>query len=672
MNAVDHRRIALPDRRRDGAGAGAASLDWHASARAALLRARTEAGHWEGRLSTSALSTATAVIALATVLRHDSGVVAHPSTASRHDSGVVAHVDLAALVARGAAWLAAHANTDGGWGDTPDSRSNISTTALAWGALNVAPATPAIDAAARKAEAWLTYVAGGVDGGSLRRALDGRYGSDRTFSVPILTALAIAGRLRSWRHVAQLPFELAAAPHQLFASLRLPVVSYALPALIAIGQVRHQMRPTRNPATWLARTATRRRTLATLRAIQPTTGGFLEATPLTSFVVMSLAALDRSAGDATFRLRPPQLRGDANAEAVIREGVAFLAASVRDDGSWPIDTNLATWATTLSIEALAAGGPLTSWLDDAERATLLDWILGQQYRVEHPYTHAAPGGWAWTDLAGGVPDADDTAGALLALAHLSGPVGSTSDARVRDAAEAGVGWLLDLQNRDGGMPTFCRGWTGLPFDRSGPELTAHAVRAWCAWRPHLASPVGPRIGPALERASRYLDRVQHGDGAFAPLWFGNEAAPGEVNLTYGTAKVLPALHALADAGIDGAAGMADRAARWLAAAQRPDGGWSGCVGSPADGDPRPSIEETAQAVAALAAHAGRDRAADLVPVRRGLAWLRTATQDGCHFPAAPIGLYFARLWYSEALYPLIFTVAAIQSAERVLGRDGGQ
>jgi hypothetical protein len=74
-------------------------------------------------------------------------------------------------------------------------------------------------------------------------------------------------------------------------------------------------------------------------------------------------------------------------------------------------------------------------------------------------------------------------------------------------------------------------------------------------------------------------------------------------------------------------------------------------------------------VAALAAHAGRDGAADLVPVRRGLAWLRTATQEGCHFPAAAIGLYFARLWYSEALYPQIFTVAAIQAAERVLGGE---
>ncbi len=648
--------VALSARRAAGTGPGAGAVDWHAAARAALLRARTDDGHWEGRLSTSALSTAAAVIAVATA-------------AQREDSGVVAYSD---LIDRGAAWLAAHANRDGGWGDTPESLSNIATTALAWGALHVAPQTPAIEAAVRQAEAWLTFVAGGLDAGSLRRALDVRYGTDRTFSVPILTALAIAGRLPSWRTVAQLPFELAAAPHQLFATLRLPVVSYALPALIAIGQVRHQMRPTRNPMAWLARTATRRATLKTLRAIQPTTGGFLEATPLTSFVVMSLAALGRPTDDASFRLVPPRLADDADTRAVIRDGVAFLAASVREDGSWPIDTNLATWATTLSIEALAAGGPLTAWLDEDERDRLLDWILGQQYRVEHPYTHAAPGGWAWTDLAGGVPDADDTAGALLALAHLRGPLGdSPTDARVREAATAAVTWLLDLQNRDGGMPTFCRGWTGLPFDRSGPELTAHAIRAWCVWRPHQPADVTRRIDTALADAARYLARVQHGDGAFEPLWFGNEAAPGEVNLTYGTAKVLPALDALDAAGVAGASVMAARAARWIAAAQRPDGGWSGAVGSTsgADSDLAPSIEETAQAVAALAAHAACDRDADLVSVRRGLAWLRTATDDGRHFPAAPIGLYFARLWYSESLYPLIFTVGAVQAAERVLGID---
>jgi squalene-hopene/tetraprenyl-beta-curcumene cyclase len=37
------------------------------------------------------------------------------------------------------------------------------------------------------------------------------------------------------------------------------------------------------------------------------------------------------------------------------------------------------------------------------------------------------------------------------------------------------------------------------------------------------------------------------------------------------------------------------------------------------------------------------------------------TRDGERFPAAPIGLYFARLWYSEALYPLLFTVSSLRA-----------
>ena len=131
--------------------------------------------------------------------------------------------------------------------------------------------------------------------------------------------------------------------------------------------------------------------------LQPENGGFLEATPLTSFVTMSLAAMG------------------LHDHVVARRGADFLRASVRADGSWAIDTNLATWVTTLAIKALA---PQAGVLTPEQRLTLREWLLGQQYRVEHPYTHAAPGGWAWTDLPGGVPDADDTPGALLALLAL--------------------------------------------------------------------------------------------------------------------------------------------------------------------------------------------------------------------------------------------------------------
>ena len=144
---------------------------------------------------------------------------------------------------------------------------------------------------------------------------------------------------------------------------------------------------------------------------------------------------------------------------------------MRPDGCWPIDTNLATWVTTLSINALAHNPEFRTIMPADERTKLREWLLGQQYRDEHPYTLADAGGWAWTDLPGGVPDADDTPGALLALRNL----GDVDD-RTRDAAAAGVRWLLGLQNADGGIPTFCRGWGKLPFDRSSPDLTGHTLR----------------------------------------------------------------------------------------------------------------------------------------------------------------------------------------------------
>ena len=82
-------------------------------ARDDLLNARV-AGHWVGQLSTSALSTATAVSALALVERDNRSAV-RPSPE---------------LIDRGLAWLAGHQNDDGGWGDTDKSYSNVATTML--------------------------------------------------------------------------------------------------------------------------------------------------------------------------------------------------------------------------------------------------------------------------------------------------------------------------------------------------------------------------------------------------------------------------------------------------------------------------------------------------------------------------------------------------------------
>ena len=45
-------------------------------------------------------------------------------------------------------------------------------------------------------------------------------------------------------------------------------------------------------------------------------------------------------------------------------------------------------------------------------------------------------------------------------------------------------------------------------------------------------------------------------------------------------------------------------------------------------------------------------------------WLVEAVESGRFREPSPIGFYFAKLWYYEKLYPLIFTVAALGRAQR--------
>lgn len=570
----------------------------------ALLAQLGEAGHWTGELSSSALSTAVATIALGELDRR------------------AGTADNESLVEAGLRWLAGNANADGGWGDTIRSRSNRSTTALVWAAFGAARADEPHRAVVQRAEAWISRAAGSLD--QLVPAIEAGYGKDRTFSVPIVMTLALSGRLGAdgWRRVRPLPFELAMFPRAWFGALQLPVVSYALPALIAIGQTIHHHAPSSNPIARTVRNAARQRTLRVLEQLQPPNGGFLEATPLTAFVTMSLASMG------------------LGRNIVARRGAEFLRNSIRPDGSWPIDTNLATWVTTLSVKALASQPDA---LPTAQKQRLREWLLGQQFQTVHPYTGAAPGGWAWTDLPGGVPDADDTAGALLALRQLGEP-----DPATLQAAEAGVRWLLDLQNRDGGVPTFCRGWGTLPFDRSTPELSAHALRAWVAWRPLLDPALARRVDAALPRVFRFLRRSQRADGAWIPLWFGNEHAAGHENPVYGTAQVLIALNELGRRGVAVDDDLRRAAAAFLVRMQNADGGWGGGQDCPV------SIEETALAVEALAEVP--EQAAALA---RGREKLLQLTAEEAWRSASPIGLYFARLWYFERLYPLIFATSAL-------------
>ena len=151
------------------------------------------------------------------------------------------------------------------------------------------------------------------------------------------------------------------------------------------------------------------------------------------------------------------------------------------------------------------------------------------------------------------------------------------------------------------------------------------------------------------------------DGSWVPLWFGNQWNNGEENPLYGTARVVAAL-----AQIPHSVEL-ERGVAWLVKAQQQDGGWSG--GSSG----KPSIEETALAIEALAeslnAIVNADlRAAAINSTRRGTEWLLARVESGEWRQPSPIGFYFAKLWYYERLYPMIFTVGALN---RVRGVHSG-
>ena len=177
------------------------------------------------------------------------------------------------------------------------------------------------------------------------------------------------------------------------------------------------------------------------------------------------------------------------------------------------------------------------------------------------------------------------------------------------------------------------------------------LRAVGAWRDFPWSDSTPNpFTRAVARGFRYLARHQHPDGSWLPLWFGNQHAPNDENPTYGTARVLAAYRDLDMMNTE----PARRGVAWLLSAQNTDGGWGGTVGVPS------SIEETALAVEVLLdAGPGAEAA-----VNKGLAWLVEQVEaGGLHHPT-PIGFYFAKLWYFEKLYPIIFTVAALGRARR--------
>ncbi|MBR4276403.1 MAG: squalene--hopene cyclase [Prevotella sp.] len=557
-----------------------------------LLSMRREDGMWEGHLSSSAISTSVSIFALS----------------------VIDHEEYQKEIERGMQWLKQTMKPEGAWGDSIESPVNMTATLLSYTALSHLHQVP--DATKR----YIRETLGWKDEAQLIDGVLAYYGKDLTFSVPILMMCALAGVISNWKRIPPFPFELAVLPQSTFRFLNLPVVSYAIPALIAVGILQNRRRKTLfSPVRELFVP----KALRVLTTLQPEDGGFLEAAPLTAFVSMCMA-------EAGLKEHP-----------VTHRCAQFLRSSLRQDGAWPIDTNLAGWVTSLSSRAIG------DMLSDTERKSLSDTIRQNATKQRHPFTGAPAGGWGWTNLSGSVPDGDDTSGALVALHSLL-------KGQYVPEVGAGIDWLIKLQNRDGGMPTFCRGWGKLPFDRSTPDITAHAILAMSLWCDVLPDSQQSRCRKSIARMKSWLAKTMMDEGSWNPLWFGDQEATSqfrveglefkvEANPVYGAATIIDYMKT---AGITLTLAPKD----FLLKCQNPDGGWGGNRGVPS------KVTLTAKAIGALRHFRPETDEA----IRRAVDYLYARYETGTLYSREPIGLYFSRLWYSEDLYNPIYILTALR------------
>lgn len=563
-------------------------------------------GYWTGRLSGSALSTAVAIVALK----------------------ISNFEEVRQRIRSGYNWLLENINDDGGFGDTPESVSNVSTTLLCYSAISYCQVTGNATNTLGRMEGWLATRGIALEPHNITRSILKFYGKDLTFSVPILSMLHLAGVIpsSSLKEIPGLPFELTLLPRSLYSLFNLRVVSYALPALIGVGIYLHTQRKRGTFSLMSFRNIFIKPAIRRLNSLVPESGGFLEAIPLTGFVSMCLVA-----------------SGLAD-NYTVRKGTDFLCRQQRDDGSWPIDTDLSTWVTTLSVKAF--GNDPYKNLSETQRNKIREHLLDLQYKEAHPFNGAKPGGWGWTSYSGSVPDADDTPGAILALHELY-----AGTEREKDSILNGCRWLIGLQNSDGGFPTFCKGWSRLPFDKSCADLTGHAILAMIRTISRFGNNLDLKsrsdIELSISYAAGYLEKHQGADGSWIPLWFGNQKTDDQTNPVYGTAKVSTYLNDCLKLDkidvhiLSRLAKMTEKGQNFLIRQQNNDGSWGGKKG--AEG----TLEETSLAICALASK-------NKESCSQGLEWLGKQK----NMKSSPIGLYFSLLWYDEKLYPYIYMTEA--------------
>lgn len=303
----------------------------------------------------------------------------------------------------------------------------------------------------------------------------------------------------------------------------------------------------------------------------------------------------------------------------------------RTGGFYHLQESTSTvWDTALITHALQeAGVPLTqpsvqqaaSYLLTRQQTKYGDWQVHN--------SDGRPGGWGFSDINTINPDVDDTSYSLRALYD---PANAQMDT-YRFPWQAGLDWLLTMQNNDGGWPAFEKNtdkqWLNyLPIpdakpiwaDPSSADLTGRTLE-------FLGRFAGlARSDEKIERAVNWLLKNQRPDGS----WYGRWG----IAYIYGTWAVVTGLAAV---GVEPSHPMVDKAVQWLLSIQNTDGGWGESCQSDKEEHYIPlgwsTPSQTAWALDALIAVGLKGTSA----VERGVACLLDLVEQGGMVPEYPTG-----------------------------------
>ena len=497
-------------------------------------------GGWTDRLSSSAMATGLAVLALARADRRK----------YREE------------IESGLRWLRRHRRADGGWGlADADPPSDASVTAFALAALKVLDAEGAKDDIA----AGTNYIEACGGDAAL-------FPNIRTWRELVSIVWALEG-LRDAEDQPAQPLEVMLLP----AKLR-NRASIALPGVIALGIGQSRILPA-NPVRRTAQKLAEPKGLAWLRKVMASNGGIEECPLMAALVYMGL----KVAGD------------DVGAD--IQQGcIEYLLETRREDGSWAIDRDLEIAVTSYAVMALAERCDVSA---EPRLRHTAKWLLSTQCNGAFEALKLPPGGWSWA-APSGWPESEDTAVVLTALMALGVPRrhpavrkglrwllamqnkdGSWSEwirnsSMVHDGPCAGVTSHVVMAMHAYGIAYGPKS----PVDRALRyfEATQHAdgcLRSlWFRDSTHGTAKVletyaelGRQDDPVAARARDWLLATQRTDGS----WPGKviEGAPDG-----GTAEETAwAVYSLLKAGMPAADDRIVRAVEWLLDKQRANGTW---------------------------------------------------------------------------------------------------